>query len=138
MVHAPKPQDTWRHGSIPLSTTREVFQAKPKDYDTLPAWDALDRHVLRFYGFFKEAVVESNFENHRIRKCTIFYYLEDDTMHITEPREPNSGIAQGALVRRHRFPGPNGTYIQPKDISVGQDLSVYGKVIKVCDCDAFS
>merc|ERR1719379_576441 len=89
-------------------------------------------------AFFKEAVVESNFENHRVRKCVIFYYLEDDTMHITEPREANSGIAQGTLVRRHRFPGPTGTYIQPQDIRCGQDLTVYGKVIRICDCDAFT
>merc|ERR1719487_1094391 len=138
MVHAPKPADTWRHGSIPLSTTREVFQAKPKDHDTLPAWDALDRHVLRFYGFFKEAVVESNLENYRIRKCVIFYYLEDDTCHIIEPHIDNSGIPQGNLIRRHRFPAPNGGYISPEDLRVGAQLHVYGKTITLVDCDPFT
>jgi len=138
MVQAPKPQDTWRHGSIPKSTTREVFQASPKDHDTLPAWDALDRHVLRFYGFFKEAVVETNLENYRVRKCVVYYYLEDDTCHIIEPRIDNSGIPQGNLVRRHRFPAPNGGYISPEDLRVGADLSVYGKVIKLVDCDTFT
>jgi len=140
MVRAVKIPQTARVGTtFPQSTMKECHSAREaKDYDHLPAWDALDRHVLRFYGFFKEAVVESNFENHRVRKCVIFYYLEDDTMHISEPKEDNSGIAQGTLVRRHRFPGPGGTYIQPKDIKVGQELTVYGKVIKVCDCDAFS
>merc|ERR1719235_85299 len=138
MVHAPKPQDTWRHGSIPKSTTREVFQASKKDYDTLPAWDALDRHVLRFYGFFKEAVVETNLENYRVRKCVVYYYLEDDTCHIIEPRIDNSGIPQGNLVRRHRFPAPNGGYIRPEDLRVGCDLSIYGKTIKLVDCDTFT
>ncbi len=50
--------------------------------------------VLRFYGFFKEAVVESNIENHRVRKVIIYYYLEDDSMHIAEPHQDNSGIPQ--------------------------------------------
>ena len=27
----------------------------------LPAWDAFDRHVLRFSGYFKEGVVEEHF-----------------------------------------------------------------------------
>jgi len=31
----------------------------------LPAWDAFDRHVLRFSGYFKEGVVEANLENFR-------------------------------------------------------------------------
>jgi hypothetical protein len=46
----------------------------------------MDRHVLRFSGYFKEAVVESALENYRIRKLTIFYYLEDHSISITEPK----------------------------------------------------
>merc|ERR1719428_2638126 len=138
MVLSPKPPDTWRHGSTPRSTTREVFQAPPKEYDALPAWDALDRHVLRFYGFFKEAVVETNLENYRIRKCVVYYYLEDDTCHITEPRQDNSGLPQGTLIRRHRFPASEGSYIRPEDLRIGSDLAVYGKNIRLCDCDGFT
>jgi len=138
MVHAVKPAETWRQGSLPMTTTRETFTAAPLDYDTLPAWDALDRHVLRFYGFFKEAVVENNLENYRVRKCVVFYYLEDDTMHITEPKGDNAGIPQGMLVRRHRFPGPDGTYVKPENLKVGGILTVYGKCIQLTDCDAFT
>lgn len=138
-VQAPKPQDYWRHGSFPKSTTREVFQATaPKDYDTLPAWDALDRHVLRFYGFFKEAVVETNLENFRVRKVIVLYYLEDDTCQINEPKQDNSGIPQGQLIRRHRFPAPDGGYIKPEDLRIGSDLAVYGRKIRLTDCDQFS
>jgi len=138
-VKAPKPQDQWRNGSLPMATTRDVFQAtEPKDYDTLPAWDALDRHVLRFKGFFKEAVVETNLENYRIRKCVIFYYLEDDTCLITEPKQDNSGLPQGTLIRRHRFPAPEGGYVRPEDLRIGSDLHVYGKSIRLVDCDGFT
>jgi hypothetical protein len=138
-VQAPKMQDRWRNGSLPESTTREVFKAaQPKDYDTLPAWDALDRHVLRFYGFFKEAVTETNLENYRVRKCVIFYYLEDDTCLITEPKTDNSGLPQGTLIRRHRFPAPEGGYIHAEDLRIGGDLEVYGKSIRLVDCDGFT
>lgn len=138
-VTAPKPQDHWRHGSFPMSTTRDVFQATaPKEYDTLPAWDALDRHVLRFYGFYKEAVVETNLENYRIRKVIILYYLEDDTAQINEPKQDNSGLPQGSLIRRHRFPTPEGGYVRPEDLRIGGDLTVYGKTIRLTDCDSFT
>lgn len=63
----------------------------------------MDRHVLRlkklfsnsidrFQGYFKEAVVESALENYRVRKVIIFYYLEDNSVSITEPKLENSGI----------------------------------------------
>lgn len=48
--------------------------------------------MLRFQGYFKEHVVESRLENERIRKVTIFYYLEDKSIMITEPKLVNAGI----------------------------------------------
>tara|TARA_B110001452_G_scaffold43255_2_gene33122 strand:- start:2096 stop:2986 length:891 start_codon:yes stop_codon:yes gene_type:complete len=59
-----------------------------------PAWVAFDRKVLRFDCYFKESVHESRLENYRIRKCVLYYYLEDDSMHVSEPKCENSGIPQ--------------------------------------------
>jgi len=138
-VRAPKAKDEWKQGSLPESTSREFFKAPfPKDFDELPAWDALDRHVLRFYGYFREAVTESNMENNRLRRTIIFYYLEDDTMHITEPRIDNAGIPQGTLVRRHRFPAAEGGYIKPEMLRVGEELVIYGRHLQIIDCDEFT
>lgn len=36
--------------------------------ETLPAWVEYDRKVLRFSCYFQEAVVESPYENYRVRK----------------------------------------------------------------------
>ena len=36
-------------------------------------------------------------ENYRVRRAIIYYYLEDDTMHITEPRIDNSGACRAAI-----------------------------------------
>jgi Ca2+-binding EF-hand superfamily protein len=138
-VKVPKAPDTWQQGSFPMATSRDIFQASvPKDFDELPAWDALDRHVLRFYGYFKESVTECNMENFRVRRAIIYYYLEDDTIHISEPRIDNSGIPQGTLIRRHRFPTATGERLAADDLKVGMDLDVYGKRIRVVDCDAFT
>eukprot|EP00933_Yihiella_yeosuensis_P005802 TRINITY_DN110391_c0_g1_i1.p1 TRINITY_DN110391_c0_g1~~TRINITY_DN110391_c0_g1_i1.p1 ORF type:complete len:748 (+),score=182.32 TRINITY_DN110391_c0_g1_i1:97-2340(+) len=139
-VKAAKQVDAWRKGSLPDSMTRMVFKNAGSgiEYSELPAWDAFDRHVLRFYGYFKEAVVETNLENHRVRKVTIFYYLEDDTCHIIEPKQDNSGIPQGQLLRRHRFPAASGGYLKPEDLQVGQILQVYGRSIMITDCDPFT
>jgi hypothetical protein len=111
-----------------------------KEYDDLPAWDALDRHVLRFYGYFREAVCESNMENNRVRRVIIYYYLDDDTMQIGETRVDNSGIPAGNLIRRHRIPKSDGSdeHIKADDIVVGMQLTIYGKTIKVIDCDSFT
>ena len=72
-----------------------------------PAWVAFDRKVLRFNCFFKEAVNESRLENFRIRNCVLYYYLEDDSMHVSEPKIENSGIPQvrGARATRSCRPG---------------------------------
>lgn len=52
-----------------------------------------NRHqVLNFKCYFQEPVVEDPNENYRVRKCTLFFYLEDDTCHIIENRIENSGI----------------------------------------------
>jgi hypothetical protein len=78
-----------------ISTTHDHFRPQnvPADATKLyqPDWVRLDRHVLRFYGYFKESVVESNAENYRIRKVRLFvtqlivyFYLEDNSISINE------------------------------------------------------
>jgi hypothetical protein len=49
-----------------------------------PSYVHMDRHTLRFYGYFKENVTESAFEKERIRTLIIYYYLEDMSISIVE------------------------------------------------------
>ena len=65
-----------------------------------PDYVKLDKQVLRFWGTFKESIVETKIENSRIRKLTIYYYLTDDTISINEDRETNSGHLQGIFLKR--------------------------------------
>lgn len=54
--------------------------------------------VLRWFGFFKEAVTESPTENHRVRKVVVLFYLEDNSCQVVEPKEDNSGLPQVTLL----------------------------------------
>ena len=60
----------------------------------VPAWVAYDRKVLRFYAYFTETVPESPLETERVRRMTIYFYLEDDSIHIAEQSSVNSGMPQ--------------------------------------------
>ena len=61
----------------------------------LPAWVAFDRQVLCFDAYFQEAVYEKREEQYRVRNCKIYFYLEDDSIQVIEPRSKNSGVPQG-------------------------------------------
>ena len=59
-----------------------------------PKYVENDNKVLRLFGYFKEAVPDSPAEPWRARRVQLLHYLTDDTWHITERTEPNSGIQQ--------------------------------------------
>lgn len=103
-----------------------------------PDWVKLDKQVLRFFGYFKESVVELKVENARVRKLVIFYYLVDDTISINEERETNSGIVQGPFLKRGKVKKEDETYFSCNDLKVGEDIFVYGKYIKLYDCDEYT
>lgn len=88
------------------SMTYGSRQAPENDYipRVQAPWLKYDRQVLRFAAYFQESVVESPKENYRLRKCLIYYYLNDNTIQILEPRGENSGILQGAFLKRHMVP----------------------------------
>jgi hypothetical protein len=85
-------------------------------------------------------VVENPNENYRVRKCIVYYYLEDDTVHIIESRVENSGIPQGIFLKRHKVPLPDEptSHYQWKDLNLGCNLDVYGRVFRIVDCDDFT
>ena len=141
-----------------FDTTAQLFNttglAKPEGGFT-PKFARHEKQVLRWYGFFREALSESQVEQERLRKVAILYYLEDDTMELTEPRETNSGLPQGNFVRRHAIEmqldegkvsassaesksGGGVRTIHWSDIHVGSFLNIYAKKIMVTDADTFT
>ncbi len=134
--------------TTPSSTYAATFGAESKtnkgndaevDPTSLPSWVAFDRKVLRFYCYFKEAVFSSPVENYRVRKCVLYFYLEDDSIHIAEPKIENSGIQQGVLVKRARITKPNSNEVFAfTDLNIGEELLIFGRIYRLTDCDAFT
>ncbi|XP_028295522.1 EF-hand domain-containing protein 1 [Gouania willdenowi] len=104
-----------------------------------PAYVALDKKVLRFFAYFSEKILYSLEEEYRVRPVIIYYYLENDTMSITEPKTENSGIPQGKRVKRQHFPkSTSGRNYLWKDLNVGMDLVVFGVLYRITGCDEFT
>jgi hypothetical protein len=130
--------------NLPRKTTEEKFAEKEmlrKSYRPreAPSWLKHDRQVLRFNCYFQEGVKERKEENCRFRHCVIFFYLEDGTMQITEPKVENSGLPQGAMVKRHVINKPDGSGpYTPYDLACGKSIEVYCKLFRITDCDGFT
>jgi len=95
---------------------------------------------LRFYGYFKESVVESRLENYRIKSVIIYYFLEDRSILITEPKQVNSGTPQGAFLNRQMVIKQDGSQMpfEPTDFRVGLDIGICGRSIRIYDIDQYS
>lgn len=96
--------------------------------------------MLRFLGYFKESVVESRLENYRLRKLIIYYFLEDRSIMITEPKQVNSGTPQGAFLKRQVVLKQDGSGLplSPDEFRVGLDVGICGRAIRVYDCDQYT
>lgn len=70
----------------------------------------------------------------------IYFYLEDDTIHVSEPVSVNSGIPQGTLIRRHRIPKDeiSGQHFIIADLNVGREVTFYSRTFSLIGCDAFT
>lgn len=60
----------------------------------VPKYVAMDKKVIKFQACKKETVEHSPIEHNRVRTFHIFYYLENDTISVFEPRVENSGLNQ--------------------------------------------
>ena len=122
------------------STTiyNQVMGDTNQEGETVPAWVAFGSQVLRFYGYFKEPVFSSQQETYRVRKVTILFFLEDDTIQIYEPRVKNSGIPQGTFLRRHRAKKDDDTYITVGDFHIGEEFTLYGRTYFIQEADKFT
>ncbi|KAJ8004685.1 hypothetical protein DPEC_G00138880 [Dallia pectoralis] len=127
---------------LPGQKTRPNYSVYPKGQGSeTPQWVAFDKHVLCFDAFFQEAVPQKREEKHRVRKCKIYFYLEDDTIQVVEPEVKNSGIPQGTLIRRHRIPLPppdDERFYTVHNLNINSPVVLYSRTFTITDCDAFT
>ncbi|CAB3978488.1 EF-hand domain-containing 1-like [Paramuricea clavata] len=121
----------------PSLTYGQKVQAPPEDF--IPAHVGFDKKVLLFLGYFKQTVHESADEYYRVRPVKIYYYLEDDSIAVIEPMVENSGIPQGKLIKRQQLPKDDlGNTWHWKDLNLAINVTLYGKVIRICNCDEWT
>ncbi|XP_052097106.1 EF-hand domain-containing protein 1-like [Mytilus californianus] len=121
----------------PTLTYGQAKQAPPEDF--VPGHVAWDKKVLRFNAYFKQTVHESPDEYFRVRPVDIFYYLEDDSISVVEPHVENSGMPQGKLIKRQRLPkNDQGDNWHWKDLNNGMNVTFYGKIFRIVNCDQFT
>ncbi|KAE8299783.1 EF-hand domain-containing family member C2 [Larimichthys crocea] len=107
----------------------------------LPSWVAFDKQALCFEAYFQEAVLQSRDETYRIRKCKIFFYLEDDTIQVVEPEYKNSRIPQGTLIYRQRIPLPppdDDQFYNIFHFNISQQMVLYSRTFTLTNCDSFT
>ncbi|XP_041856758.1 EF-hand domain-containing family member C2 [Melanotaenia boesemani] len=121
---------------------KSKYSVYPKeDGRNLPSWIAFDKKVLCFEAYFHEEVLVAQDETYRIRKCKIYFYLEDDTIQVVEPQRKNSGIPQGTLIHRHRIrlPPPNDDdFYNIFHFNINQQMVFYSRTFTLTNCDAFT
>jgi len=103
----------------------------------VPNFVALDRKVLRFDAWFREAFADGPTEDYRIRKCILYYYLVDDSIRVAEPRVENSGMPQGSFLKRHKVP-LNDSFVSWQYLGVGKSVNLYGRELNMTNCDDFT
>lgn len=104
-----------------------------------PDWLKNDKKVLHFHAYKRETVHEDVREAARVRRCTIDFFLEDGSMCVCEPRQKNSGLQQGTVVRRHMIPkAEGGGFFSQKDLACRSTISIYSHSYRIYDCDEFT
>lgn len=126
-----------------MTTSASTYRPFVKAASTalqVPQHVKYDRHVLRFYGYFKESVTESNLESQRIRKLVICLYLVDNTISIDEVKQFNSGIPQGVFLKRQNIPHVDNRarFVDAYDFRIGEAIEIFKKRIIIYDCDAYT
>jgi hypothetical protein len=106
----------------------------------LPAFVHVDKVVLRFRCWMKDDMaLLTGPDRVIIHNCILTYNLIDDSFTVMEPRQENSGLNQGCILRRQRLQKPDGSGIYTwKDIDVSGQIIIRGQVMHFTDCDEYT
>lgn len=100
------------------NTTASLHKRRPKlDASNL---------TLTYQAYFEERAVDAKGGN-QVRKCNIYFYVDDGSLKVVEKPQLNSGVSQGTLVRRSVISKQDGTPITENDLIIGDDLVIYGR-----------
>lgn len=112
----------------------------------LPRYVETDKQICRFFGYVEVnrtwdrdgPLGLSTIEPTMRRDMTFLYYIYDDTLEITEGREVNSGLPQGAYLKRSSVNKADGSPVTLTDLEPGKLLEVIGQRFHITDADVFT
>lgn len=93
---------------------------------------------MRFFGYWEDLETTKRTGMRRVRRCVITLYLEDNTVDVREPKQENSGIVQGQLLKRMRVQKPDGSKFEPRDFRVGDAVTLFSRTYVILSCDEFT
>ena len=101
------------------NTTASLCKRKPKMN--------MENLTLTFQAYFEERPIDAKTSSSQVRKCNIYFFVDDGSLKVVEKPQLNSGVSQGTLVRRAVIPKADGTPITEYDFEIGGDLVIYGR-----------
>jgi hypothetical protein len=112
----------------------------------LPLYIENEKQVCRFHGHFSndrnwDNIAELGFpaiEEKVIRLVTIFYYLVDQTVEISENKVQNTGIKGGLFFKRNSLLKSNKDPLELIDLAPGNVVSALGQHILITDADIYT
>ena len=57
---------------------------------------------------------------------------------IREPKQVNSGVPQGAFLKRQVVLKPDGCPYMPADFAIDADVQIYGRNFRLYDVDSYT
>jgi len=84
-----------------------------------------------------EPIYDSPIESTRVRQCRIYFYLANKSIHIEELKD-HSGIIQGKFLERARIPKNLDEFVEPQDLLVGSDITIFSRTFHISNADEFT
>jgi len=141
---------------VDLNSPKAPPKTKPKDKfglpsptdgvklvpPVVPAHVLNEKQALRFYAQFSEQrpwesqgpLGAPKIESHIVRLLTVTYYIEDDTIAMSEGGASN-GMPGGTFYKRAQLKKSDGSFYSAIDLAVGNVLEVLGRQILIYDAD---
>mmetsp|Transcript_9889 Transcript_9889/g.10393 ORF Transcript_9889/g.10393 Transcript_9889/m.10393 type:complete len:510 (+) Transcript_9889:100-1629(+) len=92
---------------------------------------SFDSIVLNFTATVSDIQDYSSYKQ-KIRRCSILYHIEDNTIKIVE--HPQTNIPASTLLRRSVILKENGQQLLLDDIQYGEEVIIYGRVYSIVNC----
>lgn len=90
--------------------------------------------VVTFTAYWKENLAIGTVDfRYRIFKISID--MDDFEIIFAEQKKHNSGLPQGAFLKKQKIPNGKGGFLQPQDLVVGKDISVFARKFHIYSCD---